>query len=302
MASSQSSSQSSFAGIQDADYQAALKSLIQLLQGGGSAEFKASQASRREQTGATQHLLGQYDKNLAFLDAEAMMAQNLRQSLEKNMPAIAKAVQGAGTSASSMQGLLSTKLATESAQAAGALGAEQAKAYGGIQAQLSSVLEALTRPDNMNEQALIKALDLGRIQTSSSVSSGSSSDSGGGGGSSGGSSRGVSSLGGGSSAGGFRPIGSSSGGYISSAGGGDGGSIFWEPSSYIPMWGESDQESWLNSFGNDVSSYYNDDWDAYSQPNYQPDTSTTYWGSQEAQDAAYDIYPDYSDWNSEWAW
>lgn len=194
-----SSQSSSYQGLEDPELIAQLKAFITEAMTGGSADYKAQRAARTQQIADTRTAAGDYTKQKAFEDAAALMQQNLRQSLEKNMPAINKSIQGAGTSASAMQGLLSQKLATESAQAAGALGAEQAKAYGGITSQLSSVLEALTRTDPTLQTALANAFADAKIARSSSTgsqsstqqSTGSSFGSGGGGG-------GVTAYGGGS--------------------------------------------------------------------------------------------------------
>lgn len=148
----------SFSGI---DSPEALKFLMDYLtqqMGGGTSQEQAMRAERMKQIGQTRSVSGDYSKGAAFSDASALMAQNLQKALEKNMPVINKAIQGAGTSAGSMQALLSQKLATESSQAASALGAEQAKSYGGIQAQLQSVLEALTRADPNNSNNILSAL------------------------------------------------------------------------------------------------------------------------------------------------
>lgn len=161
-------SESMFAGLDNAQALQALQSI--LAQGaGGSADYKEQRARRKQAADEARMVASGYTKEAAFKDAADLMAQQLRQSLEKNMPSITKAIQGAGTSASSMQGLMSQKLATESAQAAGALGAEQARAYGGIQSQLQGVLEALTRVDTQAEQNLINALNVAKVQRSSSV-------------------------------------------------------------------------------------------------------------------------------------
>lgn len=165
--SSSSGSSSSFQGI---DNPAALQILMDFIQqaaSGGTEEQKRQRAERNAQIQSARGTLGDYTKQSAFTDAADLMAQNLRKSLEANMPAIAKSIQGAGTSASSMQGLLSQKLATESAQAAGALGAEQARSYGTISAQLQSVLEALTRIDPSVSDSLLKALDLTKVSKQS---------------------------------------------------------------------------------------------------------------------------------------
>lgn len=166
-----SSSGSSFSGIDNPEALAILMDFIKQSTSGGTADQKKQRADRDAQIKSARGTLGDYSKQAAFGDAADLMAQQLRKSLEANMPAISRSIQGAGTSASSMQGLLSQKLATESAQAASALGAEQAKAYGGISAQLQGVLEALTRIDPSIETNLLKALDMTKVsrQTQSSV-------------------------------------------------------------------------------------------------------------------------------------
>ena len=165
-----SSSSSQFAGIDNPEAIGILMDFIRQTAGGGTAEQRRQRAERNTEIQRTRALGGDYSKSAAFADAADLMAQNLRRSLEANMPAISKSIQGAGTSASSMQGLLSQKLATESAQAAGALGAEQAKSYGNISAQLQGVLEALTRIDPSIETNLLKALELTRVSRAESRS------------------------------------------------------------------------------------------------------------------------------------
>lgn len=165
-----SSSQYNFEGIANDEAFSILMDYIRQTAAGGTPERKAQQAERNKQIVSTRQTLGDYTKSAAFADAADLMAQQLRLSLEKNMPAISKSIQGAGTSASSMQGLLSQKLATESAQSASALGAEQAKAYGTISSQLQGVLEALTRIDPTLEQNLIQALGLTKMSEGSQKS------------------------------------------------------------------------------------------------------------------------------------
>ena len=166
--------------------QKALDTLIQQLLGGGTAEQKKNSKERDLVTAVVQDLLQQYSKQQAFTDASGLMALNLKRSQEANAPAIAKSIEGAGTSASSMQGLLASNLANDSALAASALGADQAKAYGGIQTNLSSLLENLSRPDNTIITALNNALNTAKgatinrsvVTDSSQSQSGSSSSSG----------------------------------------------------------------------------------------------------------------------------
>lgn len=186
--SQQSSSSNSFTGITDPNALAALQTLISQLASGGTEADKKTSADRKQTIADTRATAADYTKDKAFSDAAALISQSLQNSLEKNMPAISRSIQGAGTSASSMQGLLSQKLATDSAQAAGALGAEQAKAYGSISTQLANVLENLTKADPTLANALTNALSLFKNTTSSSTSQGTSvgasqqSSSGGGGG------------------------------------------------------------------------------------------------------------------------
>ena len=169
--STQSSEGGSFTGIEDPKALQMLMQTLTQLQSGGTPEMKRQRAERQTEIGRTRAISGDYSKGAAFQDAADLMAQNLRQSMERNMPVINKSIQGAGTSASSMQGLLSQKLATESAQAAGALGAEQARAYGNISANLQGVLEALTRVDNTGIEALLKGLELSKVSRQFNTSS-----------------------------------------------------------------------------------------------------------------------------------
>lgn len=149
-----------FSGIDNPEALQLLLKTLGELQGGGTPEMIRQQGERNTQIKSARGTLSDYTKNKAFQDSADLMAQNLRQAMEKNMPAISKAIQGAGTSQSSMQGLLATKLATESSQAAGALGANQALGYGQISAALQGVLEKLTAVDRSSIDSLLKGLEL----------------------------------------------------------------------------------------------------------------------------------------------
>ena len=142
--------------------QEALNTIIQQLLGGGTSDQQESNRKRQALISFVEQMLGQYSKQAAFDDASNLMKYNLQQSMEKNMPAIAKAIEGAGTSAASMQGLLAQKLATDSAIRAGALGAEQAKSYASAITSLAGLLEALTRPDNSIVNSLLSALQIAK--------------------------------------------------------------------------------------------------------------------------------------------
>jgi len=142
---------------------ASLQALITMLQGGGSLQQKAEIARKKQTQDLIQGMLGQFSTGQAFTDAQGLMALNLQKAMETNMPQIQKAVEGAGTSASSMQGLLSQNMARDSALAASALGAEQAKSYGGITAQLTNELAGMASNalDPVGQQ-LIAALGIAK--------------------------------------------------------------------------------------------------------------------------------------------
>ena len=142
--------------------QEALNTIIQQLLGGGTSDQQESNKKRQALISFVEQMLGQYSKQAAFDDASNLMKYNLQQSMEKNMPAIAKSIEGAGTSAASMQGLLAQKLATDSATQAGALGAEQAKSYASATTNLAGLLEAVTRPDNSIVNSLLSALQIAK--------------------------------------------------------------------------------------------------------------------------------------------
>lgn len=158
---------------------AALNMLIQELMSGGTNEQIAERIKRQQTQDLVNALLSQYSKGAAFGDAKGLMALNLQKAMEENMPSIQRAIEGAGTSASSMQGLLSQKLARDSALAASALGAEQAARYGQIASSLSSTLEALTRQNSPVTDAILKALDIakGSVTNSSRITNDSSTSS-----------------------------------------------------------------------------------------------------------------------------
>ena len=200
MASTQQSNQSSqssgssFSGISNPEGLAALMNYIRMQGAGGSPDYLAQRAKRDQAYQNAAEFQNDWTTEAAFHDAAQLMSLNLQQSMEKQMPAISKAVQGAGTSASSMQALMSNKIAQDAALGAGALGAEQAKAYAQAQASLQGTLEKFTNIDLSNETNFLRALDLLKVATSQqsssshSTSSGSSVDpakSSGGGGSSG---------------------------------------------------------------------------------------------------------------------
>lgn len=136
-----------------------LEQFITQLMSGGTANQKGEIQKRDAMTQFVTNLLGLVSPEQANADAQGLMSQQLQRSLEQQMPALQKAIEGAGTSASSMQALIANRIAQDSAQSAAALGGEQQKAYAQSRAQLASLLEAFTRPQNTVENTLIQALN-----------------------------------------------------------------------------------------------------------------------------------------------
>ena len=163
------STQQSWSGLDPAIMDEYMTALTQAMNGGDAA-YQTQVAKRNDAINSTNQLMQQYTKEAAFSDAAALMKLNLQQSMEKQMPAIARSVQGAGTSSSSMQALLSQKLANDSALAAGALGAEQAAKYGNTSAALSGVLNNLTAIDPTLSNLVASLISSGKSSTSSGQS------------------------------------------------------------------------------------------------------------------------------------
>ena len=148
-----------------------LRNLIGTLQGQYLKQVTSKQQQSSNLEGLVTTLLQDYKKNSAFEDAKGLMALNIQQGLEKGTPAIARSIESAGTSASSMQALLAQKLATDSALNASALGAQQAGQYGNILANLLSILQknSTDNQDTQTLQGLLGAMQLLRgARTSSS--------------------------------------------------------------------------------------------------------------------------------------
>lgn len=157
--------------------QQSLDSLIRMLLQGNAPGYSTD---RRESLyPMLEGLLSDYNKQNAFGDAQGLMALTLQKAMEQNMPAISRAIEGAGTSAGSMQALLANNASRDAALAASALGAEQAKSYGNISANLMQLLEATSRPDTAIMGALVQALNVakGGTTTRQATSSGTESKS-----------------------------------------------------------------------------------------------------------------------------
>lgn len=146
-----------------------LKALLQQLLGGGTPEQRAEQARRIEEINAVRQQRGDYSKEAALADSQAVSARESRLALEKLVPSISRAAEGAGTSASSMRALLLQDAAQRAAESAAALGLKASVDYGNISTGLSGVLNSLTQQNNPITKALIDALAISKGQNSTSV-------------------------------------------------------------------------------------------------------------------------------------
>jgi hypothetical protein len=122
---------------------------------GGTPEMRLQQQQRQEEIARNRQTQGQYSKEAAFIDSQALVNKAIADSLEQVLPQITAAMEGAGTSRSSMGALLTQRAAEKAGVEGAALGANAAVAYGGINNQLAGVLELLTRSDPNSPTALL---------------------------------------------------------------------------------------------------------------------------------------------------
>lgn len=141
---------------------AALDLLIQQLLAGGTPQMLEDQARRLQEIQSVQALRSGYSKEAAFADAEGAMNQYLRQAMENALPTLARAAEGAGTSANSMRALLTQEALTRASEGAANLGLQAAVNYGTLGANYSSILEQLTQTDPTQVQALLNALNIAK--------------------------------------------------------------------------------------------------------------------------------------------
>jgi hypothetical protein len=141
---------------------AALEALIRQLMGGGTTEMRQDRATRDAETDQVRNIRSSYSKPNAFIDAEGLMSQQMRRTMEQLIPAISRAAEDAGSSGGALRALLLQDAAQRAAESSSALGAQQAVSYGGIAVNLSQVMENLTRPDDPATAALLSALGIAR--------------------------------------------------------------------------------------------------------------------------------------------
>lgn len=152
---------------------AALETLIQQMLGGGSPEMARLAAERQQQANISTQQQQAYSKENAFADAQGLMAQTMRQTLEKLVPGINRAAAGAGTSQGSMRALLLQQAAESAAQNASAAGLGAAVNYGQVaNGAGNTVSSILGQSNDAATQALIQALGIARGAVSTSTTTG----------------------------------------------------------------------------------------------------------------------------------
>jgi hypothetical protein len=160
----QSGTQNTASNTQNMDPKslAALQTLIAQLMGGGTNAMAKDAAARKTEINNVTAQRAGYSKDAAFADAQGLMTQTMRRALEQLVPAISRSAEGAGASQSSLRALLLQDAASKAAESSAAQGLSAAQGYGTISANMSQVLEALTRPDNTVSNALLSALQIAK--------------------------------------------------------------------------------------------------------------------------------------------
>jgi Flp pilus assembly protein TadG len=160
--SSQTQNSNSTTNNMTKNNQAALDALIRQLAGGGTAEMRQQSEERQGEIDTVQGIRGGYSKDNAFIDAQGLIAQQMRRALESMLPSINRAAEAAGSSGGALRALLLQDAAAKAAESASALGTQTAAQYGGISSNLSGVLEGLTRSDPAVTNALLGALGVAK--------------------------------------------------------------------------------------------------------------------------------------------
>lgn len=130
---------------------------------GGTADQRKIADARTEEISRNRELQGDYSKEAAIADAKELTNYFARLLSEQQMPAILRAEEAAGASASTVRGLLTQQAIQRTSESAAQVGAELATKYGQISANLANTLEALTRQDPNGVAAqLLQALNVGK--------------------------------------------------------------------------------------------------------------------------------------------
>ena len=122
---------------------------------GGTESQRETETQRKSEIDRTRKQQGDYSKDAAFSDAQFLIDKAISDALEKAMPEIVAASEGAGTSKSTFRGLAVEKAAERGAIEGGALGAQLSVGYGQIWNQLESMLVEMTKQDPNSQAAML---------------------------------------------------------------------------------------------------------------------------------------------------
>lgn len=130
---------------------------------GGTVEQQTQQAERAREIARNRETQGKYSKEAAITDAQGLSNYFARVLSEQQMPGILRAAEGSGASQGTTRALLTQQAIQRTGEVATKAGLDAAVAYGGINNQLASVLEALTRSDpNSVSAQLLQAFQVGK--------------------------------------------------------------------------------------------------------------------------------------------
>lgn len=139
---------------------AQLDALINLLLQGGTSAEQTKVQQRNNEVAILQAQRNQFSPQAALAQSQGLLAQTLRQALEKTLPTITRSAEAAGTSQSSLRALLAQDAAIRAAESASSLGTRAITDFGNVGNNVSQILEALTRSDPNANAALLQALQL----------------------------------------------------------------------------------------------------------------------------------------------
>lgn len=140
--------------------EALLRTLLQQLMGPGTQQQQEERQRRDLALQNIYSLLGKVSPEAAKADAAGSVSLALQRIMEKNMPAISRAVEGAGMNTSTMQGVLSSQMARDASLAAQDAQARQEQAYAQQRSNLAQMLDPLTRPQASQSGEAVQLLNL----------------------------------------------------------------------------------------------------------------------------------------------
>jgi hypothetical protein len=140
----------------DARTIALLNTLLSRLNGEAGRDLNA----RRDQLAFLGDAQSDYSKNQAFVDAQALISQGMRRSLEQMLPGIRAATEGAGSSGGALQALLMQDAAQRAAESGGALGVQTATQYGQVSGNFANLFNTLLSSAPGSVEALLQAANV----------------------------------------------------------------------------------------------------------------------------------------------